>query len=101
MTAAYGKWQWGKGAYSAPINLAGNVSSDVKFFGSFGIIVAGNLSPQVELLCIGGLAGTMTMAGNFPVNVTLAASAMRAGPLWDSDEPCASVDWKESTLCNG
>ena len=121
MTAAYGKWQWGKGTYSAPIDLAGALapamtfsatmafpnmlSGDMPVAVSIGsallsefINLTGGLVPQIAL---SGYLGTdLTLVGDLPITVAIAAQ-MLSGPQWASIEPCAPVDWEEAVLCNG
>ena len=121
MTAAYGKWLWGVGTYSAPLDLvaamtpvvtfgatmanpnllAGDMPvavtiGDASLFMTIGLI--GDIAPKIAIN--GLLAGTVTFGGDVPVNVTMAASG-QFGPLWEPSEPCAPVDWEEAELCNG
>ena len=121
MTAAYGKWQWGVGTYSASIDLAGHMPTVFTFSAtlanpnplagdmpvvvtigdmsaSLALNLTGDLAPQIDIS--GLLAGVVLVGGDLPVDVTLAAQ-MGSGPLWGPIGPCAPVDWEESRLCNG
>ena len=122
MTAAYGKWQWGKGTYSAPIDLAGALAPTMTFSATMAfpnmlsgdmpvavsigsallselINLTGGLVPQIALS--GPYLGTsLTLAGDLPIAVDMAAQ-MLSGPQWAPIEPCAPVDWEEAVLCNG
>ena len=122
MTAAYGGWQWGKGAYSAPLDLVGALAPAMTFSATFAnpnmlrgdmpvavtipstvaptslMNLTGDLAPQIVLSSF--LGTTIVLGGDLPLGVSMAAG-MGSGPLWAPDEPCAPVDWEESTLCNG
>ena len=121
MTAAYGKWLWGVGTYSASLDLVGNLAPGVGLFattanpvalaGSMPVAVTlgdaaasslinltGDLAPQIA---VGGLlAGTVAIGGDLPVSVAMAAS-VQSGPLWAPSDLCDQVEWEESELCNG
>ena len=122
MTAAYGKWQWGKGSYSASIDLTGALAPAFILSATFAnpnalrgdmplavtipntrptltLALSGNLAPQIAM---SGIPGTdLTLAGDLPFTIAIAASSMHSGPLWAPDVPCAPVDWQETELCNG
>ena len=123
MTAAYGGWQWGKGSYSAPIDLVGalapaftlsaTMANPNALRGDMPVIVTipgatftetlnlvGNLAPQIGINSA-NLGTAINLSGAaLPINISMAAQ-MGSGPLWAPDEPCAPVDWEESELCNG
>ena len=82
--------------------------------------IAGDLSPSTTFVASGGLVGLDLDGGDCPANHALGASLTAArpfggrlpteiilvaeltsGPLWEPVEPCESVDWEESALCNG
>ena len=121
MTAAYGKWLWGVGTYSASLDLVGNLAPGVGLFATTAnpVVLAGTMPVAVTLgdaaasslvsltgalapqIAINGLlAGTVIMSGDLPVGVSMAAQ-MGSGPLWEPDEPCDQVAWDKSELCNG
>lgn len=81
--------------------LAGNLAPQVTLAATLGLSVnlAGNLAPQIGLGA--SLTGTVPIQGDLPFGITFAAASLTAGPLWAADEPCATVDWKETELCNG
>ena len=121
MTSVYGQWLWGKGTYSAPIELVGNLAPGVGLFATTAnpVVLAGTMPAAVTLgdaaassligltgdlapqIAIGGLlAGTVAIRGDLPVSVAMAAS-VQSGPFWAPSDLCDQVEWEESELCNG
>jgi hypothetical protein len=122
MTTAYGKWKWGKGTYSAPIDLHGALAPAFTFSATFAnpnalrgdlpvavtvsdallslqIPLSGDFAPQITL---GGYLGSdLALTGDLPFTIAIGATDMHVGPLWTPIEVCAPVDWQESVLCNG
>jgi hypothetical protein len=122
MTTAYGKWKWGKGTYSAPIDLVGAVAPAMTFSGTMAfpnmlsgdlpvavtvsdalltlqIPLSGGFAPRISL--DGHLPSILGLAGDLPFTIVIGATDMHVGPLWTPIEICAPVDWQESVLCNG